>query len=482
MANVKFLYISDTEFGPTEANPTVDTTSLAGLSLSGNLGLSSGARVTGIPDVPSAGTDAVNQNYVDNAITGLKWKAPVDVLRLIGNATPTVINALTPSAGQAYVVTSAGTLTAGSLAVVAGDLVELDGTNWVKLEDGSGGFVADGVRAILSTVDALISPYTDATDDGKIIEFDGSSLTGTDTGDAVDGNAVLIDDTGNVGYYDNLGYVFEGTVPTGTWTQFTGAGTISAGDGLIKVGNTISVGNGDGIKVNADSIEVELASSNPGLQLTGTSPNKQLAALAGGSNGIVIGATGIEIEIDATPDTLKVDADGLGVTGLPSLFKINDVAVSANVTSANLGTLTAGAASNADSLHTHAITAVDEAKRVEDTHVNNTAVTAGRAVRWSSVNNQVIHADNATSANATAIGIARTGGAGDPGTSEIVKHGVCAGALTGATVNTPYFLGTAGALVLFASVPKPGRVVRMGFAINATDIDVQIMDFGQRGA
>ena len=57
---------------------------------------------------------------------------------------------------------------------------------------------------------------------------------------------------------------------------------------------------------------------------------------------------------------------GNGNINLPnngsSRFKIETVAVSANVTSVNLGTLTAGIASNADSLHTHTLSASLPAK------------------------------------------------------------------------------------------------------------------------
>jgi hypothetical protein len=40
------------------------------------------------------------------------------------------------------------------------------------------------------------------------------------------------------------------------WTQFSGAGQILAGTGLTKAGNSLDVGAGNGITVNADTIEV----------------------------------------------------------------------------------------------------------------------------------------------------------------------------------------------------------------------------------
>jgi len=474
MTERRVLYMDDNYSYPEEQDLTSDTFTLYGVTIgAGNLAMG-GNRVTGVPDTPSDGQDAVNQNYVDNAVSGLHWREPAEVYGLVGNLAVAAINSLGANAGDAYVVTDSGTLTRGSVSVVAGDIVQDDGTNWVKVVSGSSGFVAGGTRAVLSTATALVSPYTDATDDGKIVEFDGTTNTGSDTGDATDGSAVLINGEG--GYYENNGYVFDGTVPTGVWVQFTGAGQINAGAGLSKSGNTISVNFGDGITEATDYVAIELSASNPGLELVGTTPDKTLQAKADGAHGIVIGASGVEVEIDDTPDTLDYDADGLKVVGLPSLFKVNDVAVGATVTAANFDTLTDG--SNADSLHVHASQPATEAPKVEDTHTCNTAVTTGRAVCWSSTADEIEHADNGADATSQVIGVARVG-AGAGSDAEIVKCGLCSG-LSGLTTQTPYYLGASGQLVVHGSVPRPGRFIRVGFAASTTSLDVQVMDFGRR--
>jgi hypothetical protein len=81
--------------------------------------------------------------------------------------------------------------------------------------------------------------------------------------------------------------------------------------------------------------------------------------------GLVVSSGVASINIDDTPDTLDVDASGLKVVGLPSLFKINDVAVGANVTAANLDTLTG---SGGTTLHSHSHT--NTTGQTEDDHHN----------------------------------------------------------------------------------------------------------------
>jgi len=338
---------------------------------------------------PNTANDAVNKNYVDNAVAGLTWKNPVCSVALlgnvvtkglIGNATIATLNGLSPAAGDAYVATDAGTPTAGtSDALVAGSLAEFDGTQWKELLTGSGGFVPAGF-ATLSTTVALIAPYTDVTDDGKIAEFDGTGLTGTlvtpvsgdavvvagagvdagsieewsgtawvetedgvggfvpsgarmgvntgatapfapyvdttdngkivdftgasntgvDTGDAVDGNAVLVQCELSVN--ENQGYVFDGVVATGSWVQFSGGGLINAGTGLTKSGNTINAIGGDGITANANDLAVDLKTSG-GLKIDTGQIAVEPADFAG---------TGLE---DDGADNLRLAAQGNGIAG-----------------------------------------------------------------------------------------------------------------------------------------------------------------------
>jgi hypothetical protein len=103
---------------------------------------------------------------------------------LVGNLGEVALEALSPSAGDAYVVSSVdgdGTLTPGGLSINEGDIVEYDGANWAFAADTTevtAGVPDFSTHATLSTSTPLIAPYTDGVDDGKLVAFDGTSQTG----------------------------------------------------------------------------------------------------------------------------------------------------------------------------------------------------------------------------------------------------------------------------------------------------------------
>lgn len=232
-----------------------------------------------------------------------------------------------------------------------------------------------------------------------------------------------------------------------------------------------------GIQVGAGGLGIKLATSNPGLEFTGGAAPNDLRVKVDGAHGIVLGASGVEIEIDDTPDTLDVGANGLKVVGVPSLFKINGTAVSANVTATNLDTLTAGGSSAADTLHTH--TRVDEAKRVSPTHTAGENVAKGDPV-YVYGTNQIGKGDAGNDAKSRVWGV--TAEAISSGlTGRVVEIGVAVGVGSGWTANDPIYLADGGGLT--AIRPAAGkRIVVMGYALNATDLVVDVRDYGKRAA
>jgi len=152
----------------------------------------------------------------------------------VGNGTVATLNALSPTAGDSYTVTNTGTLTLGSVSVTPGAIVIYRGTVWVLAVPGStDGYVRGGVRVQLSTTTALISPYTDGTDDGKIFGFDNTDLTGVQT--TADLTFTLPAPTGlpNDGMFRGPLYCGNFTGDHALTIDITSSGTFS--DGLSSV-------------------------------------------------------------------------------------------------------------------------------------------------------------------------------------------------------------------------------------------------------
>lgn len=155
-------------------------------------------------------------------------------------------------------------------------------------------------------------------------------------------------------------------------------------------------------------------------------------------------------------------------TALTSTFgELNQLhGISTNVTAANLNTLTAGATSVADSLHTHASLIADVTFNA--TGGETLGIAAGKAV-YLSANNTVMLANASAAATAECVGIAEAAIA-SAATGKITFVGVCAGVGTGWTVGKPVFLDqTAGGLTQ-ADPSAFGAIKQLGVALNATDL------------
>jgi len=125
--------------------------------------------------------------------------------------------------------------------------------------------------------------------------------------------------------------------------------------------------------------------------------------------------------------------------------------------------------------------AAEEAKKVENTYTTATDTTAnGDAVYWNG-NNTLGLARADTDAKARVVGVVRTGAGAAPTSVDMVSHGPCAGVLSGATANTPYYLQATGGIG--TSLPGAGnRVIRMGIALNGSDLWVEVVDYGKKAA
>ena len=176
-------------------------------------------KITNLTD-PANPQDAANKRYVDAAVVGIDWKASV----------------------------RAATVAAGTLATSFANGQVIDG---VTLATGNRILIKDqatGSENGIYTVNATGAP-TRATDADTAAEITASFAVFVEEGTA---NA-------------DSGYTLtnNGTVTIGTtalvFTQFTGLGQITAGNGLTKTANTLDVVGGLGIVANANDVAIDTA-------------------------------------------------------------------------------------------------------------------------------------------------------------------------------------------------------------------------------
>lgn len=156
----------------------------------------------------------------------------------VGNGTAAYLNGITAVSGDTYVVTDTGTLTAGSVSVTPGTVVMWYGpaSMWITaVAAGDGGTVVGGLMVQLSTTTALISPYTDGTDDGKLIAFDGSDLVGEETSQDI---TITLPDPADLPFNDGTikGMYYVGKMAAGGTVTVVPGGTLGKFmDGLDSV-------------------------------------------------------------------------------------------------------------------------------------------------------------------------------------------------------------------------------------------------------
>ena len=219
-----------------------------------------------VASTPSNANDATSKSYVDATKSGL------DVKDSVRAAT-----------------TAAGTLASDFANGDTIDGVELATNDRILIKN-----QADGSENGIYTVNASGAP-TRATDFDANSEVTGGAFTFVEEGTV---NA----DTGHV--LNNNGAITVGTTAL-SFTQFSGAGLITAGNGLTKSGNTLNVVAGNGITANADNVAINLAGST---------------ALNFDS-----GALDVTIDLsDSTNDVTGTLAAGNGGTGVTSLGNITD--------------------------------------------------------------------------------------------------------------------------------------------------------------
>lgn len=249
-----------------------------------------------INNAPVSATDVVNKAYADALVQGLDIKQSV---RAIATANVTSLS---------------GPQTIDTVSLVAGDRV-------------------------------LLIAQTTTTQDGIYVVAAGAWTRATDfaIGSTVAGAFMFVEEGSNAdtGWVctNNKGSDVVGTNDL-TFSQFSGAGSINAGFGLTKTGNTLDVVAADNsIDVQADSIAVKLNTTG-GIETTATGLNVKVDTnhiTKNGSNELTIGnyvskigSKSITIGLAAGTQTITHNFNTRNVSVIvydASTFEVYDVAV-----------------------------------------------------------------------------------------------------------------------------------------------------------
>ena len=268
-------------------NITIDGNTVSTTNSNGNLALAPNG--TGSVTVPSgyearagfSSDSLVNKTYVDSVANGLDVKASVRV-------------ATTANLSVNY-NNGAGTLTATSNGAISIDGVTLSLNDRVLVKNQSVAAQNGFYKVTTTGSGSAVFVLTRTPDADAASELTSGAFTFTEEG------------TSNA---DN-GYVLStnGSITLGTtsinFEQFSGAGQISAGNGLTKTGNTIdAVGTANKISVSADAITIastyvgQTSITTLGTIATGVWNGTAIAATSGGtgltsySTGDIIRASG----------------------------------------------------------------------------------------------------------------------------------------------------------------------------------------------
>jgi hypothetical protein len=194
-------------------------------------------RITSVAE-PTQSSDAATKNYVDAVKTGLDVKDSV-IVTTTANLTATYSNGtsgvgatLTNSGTQAAITIDSRVLVVGERVLVKDQTTALQNGFYRVTTVGSG------------SVNWVLTRTVDADEDSEITP---GAFTFVEEGTVGANNGYVC---------TNTGAITVGTTPI-TFVQFSGAGQITAGDGLTKTGNTLNVvGTTNRISISADAVDI----------------------------------------------------------------------------------------------------------------------------------------------------------------------------------------------------------------------------------
>jgi len=298
-------------------------------------------KLTNIAD-PLAATDAASKSYVDSVASGLDVKKSCMLATtedILGTDLTSPVYANTGGASSLGQITA--TLDVTNVWTVDG--VALSATDngeriLLKDEADAGGLTGDANGIYTITISGTSLTLDRATDFDSDAEVTSGAFTFINEGTTNQNTGWVLstDDPIVLGGASGTDLVF---------TQFSGAGLITAGQGLTKNGNTLNVGDGNkGIQVNADNLELDASEVVGDGMMVGafshllkvkadvTSTGNVVQAINVGVNGVGVKVDNLTIDTDGS-DQLQVKANSINLSHIKArpAIEINTVSGSQTV-------------------------------------------------------------------------------------------------------------------------------------------------------
>jgi len=225
------------------------TSTFTNVTINGTLDMNSGSAgtITGLA-APVGDSDAANKGYVDTVAQGLDAKASA-------------------RAATTASITLFGAQTIDTVAVVAGNRV-------------------------------LVKDQGTASENGIYVASNAawSRSTDADTWDELVSAFIFVEEGlagGNNGYVCTIDAGGTLGVTAVTWAQFSGAGQITAGNGLTKSGNTLAVGTASASRIVVNADDIDLAASGVTVGTYKSVTVDAYGRVTGGSNPTTLAGYGI---------------------------------------------------------------------------------------------------------------------------------------------------------------------------------------------